>query len=98
MWRLATAGRCGDEFWQRDWSSEEWTARVKRALRDGEVRLFECGGERIYGLVDGPLPAGAKLLPASRLVVAARPPRPSSDVTPARRDYDLPVRAACRRS
>ena len=65
-----------DEYDAREWSEDEWTARVKRAIRDGEARLFECvDGRRIYGLTSEPLPAGAKLMPASRLVVAERPER-----------------------
>ena len=65
-----------DEFDAREWGEEEWTARVKRSIRDGEARLFECvDGKRIYSLTSKPLPAGAKLMPASRLVVAARPER-----------------------
>jgi hypothetical protein len=69
-----------DEFDAREWGEEEWTARVKRALRDGEARLFECvDGQRIYGLTSEPLPAGAKLMPASRLVVATRPERVLGD-------------------
>jgi hypothetical protein len=60
-----------DELDAREWSDEEWTSRVKRALRDGEARLFECvDGQRLYGPTSEPLPAGAKLMPASSLVVA----------------------------
>jgi hypothetical protein len=75
-YRVGRHGRTlWDEYHSRAWSEEDWTGRVKRALRDGEARLYECGGERFYGLTSEPLPAGAKLLPASRLVVSARPPR-----------------------
>ena len=60
-----------DELDAREWSDEEWTSRVKRALRDGEARLFKCAdGRLIYGPTSEPLPAGAKLMPASSLVVA----------------------------
>ncbi len=62
-----------DEYDAREWSEEEWTARVRRALRDGEARLYERDGERIYGLTSEILPPDAKLVPVSRLVVAARP-------------------------
>ncbi|HEY8776521.1 MAG TPA: hypothetical protein VIM33_08610 [Gaiellaceae bacterium] len=62
-----------DELDAREWSEEEWTARVKRALRDGEARLYESAdGQPSYGLTSEPLPAGAKLMPASSLAVAAQ--------------------------